>query len=237
MRIRYTHSGTIAHRILHFFGKTMEIIALADIHGSVRCLSHVADRLAAADLILIAGDLTNFGNLAQAELVIGQLREYNKNILAVCGNCDLPETGSYLSEKGFSINCNCVEFDGINFVGLSGSIASGQKSFGKTLEEHFENSLALIEEQTANVNPLVLVTHHPACGTALDTRGDGSAAICGFIERCQPILAVSGHVHESPCKDTLGQCVLVNPGPFHEGSYATIEIEEGAVVKVQMHTV
>lgn len=213
----------------------MKIIAIADIHGSLKCIFAAASELAAADLILIAGDITNFGDIKQAEYVIDGLRRYNSNILAVCGNCDLPGAAGYLSDEGISINCKCVDFGGVNFVGLSGSVAPGQKKLGNSLEEHFRNSLALIEEQTAGANPLVLVTHQPARDTAVDGRGGGSGAIYDFIETRQPILAVSGHIHEAAGKDTLGRCTLVNPGPFHEGSYAMIEIEEGVVKKVQMH--
>ncbi|MCF7954503.1 MAG: metallophosphoesterase family protein [Phycisphaerae bacterium] len=214
----------------------MKIIALADIHNGLGYLSDASADLAAADLVLIGGDITNFGGVKNAKLIISELRKCNKNILAVCGNCDSPEVGGYLTDEGININCNRIEFGGINFVGLAGSIDFSRPQLGNTLEEHFTNLLAEIETQTAGNDPLVLVTHQPASRTAVDCRGGGSDAIYDFIERRQPILAVSGHIHEAAGKDTVGNCTLVNPGPFHDGSYASLEINAGQVKNVRIHT-
>jgi len=74
----------------------------------------------------------------------------------------------------------------------------------------------------------VLITHQPAWGTNLDVAASGqhagSRAIRAFIERAKPVLAVSAHIHESPGVDHIGQTVIVNPGPFRNGSYAYIEL-------------
>lgn len=222
--------------LLFLLGIPMKIIALADIHNGLGYLVDAADDLKSADLIVIGGDITNFGGVKQAELVIGELRKCNTNILAVGGNCDRPEVGGYLAAEGININSNCIEFDGVNFVGLSGSIDASRPQLGDTLEEHFANTLAEIEKQTVGVDPLVLVTHQPASQTAVECRGGGSDAIREFIERRQPILAVSGHIHEAAGKDTVGNCTLVNPGPFQDGSYASLEINGGQVKNVRIHT-
>ncbi len=217
-----------------FFGEIMKIIALADIHGGLGYLSAVAEEVRAADLVLIAGDITNFGGIVQIRHIIADLSGYHRNILAVGGNCDSPEAAGYIADKGFSINSKCVEFDGVGFVGIGGSIADGQEQLGNSLEEHFANSLALIEKETCDVEFLVLVTHQPASRTTVGG-GSGSEAIYDFIERRQPILAVSGHIHENAGKDTIGDCTLVNPGPFNQGSYASIEIDGGKVKNVRIH--
>jgi Icc-related predicted phosphoesterase len=212
----------------------MKIIALADIHGGLGYLSAVGEELRAADLILIAGDITNFGGVVQMKHIFAELSRYNPNILAVGGNCDSPAGATYFADEGFSINCKCVEFDGVSFVGLAGSIADDQEQLGNSLEEHFVNSLDAIEKQTCDAEFLVLVTHQPASRSAV-SGGGGSDAIYDFIERRQPILAVSGHMHEAAGKDTIGQCTLVNPGPFQHGSYASIEINGGKVKNVRIH--
>lgn len=212
----------------------MKIIALSDIHGSLGCLPEAEDAISIADLVLIAGDITNFGGPVQAKGVIDKIRKCNSNILAVSGNCDSPEVGGYLAAEGINLNCNKIEFGGVSFVGLSGSLDDSKPQLGDTLEEHFTNTLCEIEKQTAGIDPLVLVTHQPASGTAVEKGRGGSDAIYDFIERRQPILAVSGHIHEAAGKDTIGKCTLVNPGPFHEGSFAKIEIENGQVKNVRI---
>ena len=50
----------------------MIIIALADIHGSCNFFSDIAPDLAKADLVVIAGDITNFGDIGEAEKIIGE---------------------------------------------------------------------------------------------------------------------------------------------------------------------
>jgi hypothetical protein len=46
-------------------------------------------------------------------------------------------------------------------------------------------------------------------------------------------LAVSGHIHEAYGTDQIGSTLLVNPGPFRNGRYATIDINgDTAVAKL-----
>jgi len=67
------------------------------------------------------------------------------------------------------------------------------------------------------------VLHSPPRDTACDCVTAelhvGSRAIRAFLERHQPPLALSGHIHESPrvsesYRDTIGRTVVVNPGQF-----------------------
>jgi uncharacterized protein len=69
----------------------------------------------------------------------------------------------------------------------------------------------------------VYVLHSPPRDTACDQVGArahvGSRAIRAFVERLQPPLVLSGHIHESPrvsaaWRDTIGRTVVVNPGQF-----------------------
>ena len=69
----------------------------------------------------------------------------------------------------------------------------------------------------------IFVLHSPPRDTACDlTGGDrhvGSRAIRAFLERHQPPLSLSGHIHEAPrvsssYRDTIGRTVVVNPGQF-----------------------
>jgi Icc-related predicted phosphoesterase len=67
------------------------------------------------------------------------------------------------------------------------------------------------------------VLHSPPRNTKCDQiapgQSVGSRAIRAFLERQQPALSLSGHIHESPrvsasYRDTLGRTVVVNPGQF-----------------------
>ena len=67
------------------------------------------------------------------------------------------------------------------------------------------------------------VLHSPPRDTRCDMVGShvhvGSRAIRAFIERHQPPLVLSGHIHESPrvsssYRDRIGRTLVVNPGQF-----------------------
>ena len=202
----------------------MIIIAIADIHSDLRFLSSITSYLEKAHLVLLAGDITNFLGADDAAETIKSIRKYNSNILAVTGNCDSPQVAEYLKNEGLDLNCRCVEFEGITFTGLNGSVPSENEQKAQTKSDHFRKSLKSITAEIKDKSPVVFVSHHPARNTAVDSYGSGNTAIAEFIKNSNPLLAISGHIHESPGKDTLGNSTLVNPGPFRESSFAKIEI-------------
>ncbi|MDG7015989.1 MAG: hypothetical protein JRM82_01285 [Nitrososphaerota archaeon] len=69
------------------------------------------------------------------------------------------------------------------------------------------------------------------------TRHIGSVAIRKYIEDSQPMLALVGHIHESPGIDVIGETTVMNPGPFMTGSYAEVELDEKKVSKVELKKV
>ena len=51
------------------------------------------------------------------------------------------------------------------------------------------------------------------------------------------MLALVGHIHESPGIDVIGETTVMNPGPFMTGSYAEVELDEKKVSKVELKKV
>jgi len=88
---------------------------------------------------------------------------------------------------------------------------------------------------------LVIIAHHPPKDTLLDVLPGGahagSPSIRAFIEAEKPLLAVSGHIHESPAIDRIGPSTLVNPGALYEGRYALAEIVGGKSVPFSVASV
>lgn len=85
-----------------------------------------------------------------------------------------------------------------------------------TIEEDLEQLARMSDPKRT-----VYVLHDPPYGTALDTLYNGqhigSMAVRRFIERYQPPLVLSGHIHEAPkvsgrITDQIGDTVCVNPG-------------------------
>lgn len=80
--------------------------------------------------------------------------------------------------------------------------------------------------------PWVLVSHAPPHNTRLDWLPDiawpvGSRAVREFIERRRPLLALHGHIHESPnvtgaYQDIVGDSLCINPGQGTDRLHAVL---------------
>ncbi len=218
----------------------MKIIALTDIHGHLDYLPQIAPQLARADLVLIAGDITTFGGEPHAHRIVSSLERHNPNILAVHGNCDQQTVEEYLHLSEIALDGRCVTVDSVAFAGLGGSLPCPGTTPNESRESQFAARLEELKSQINRDRPLVFVSHQPPHGTKLDTasadRHTGSQAIRNFILETQPILALSGHIHEAVTTDTLQDTTLINPGPFAHGRYAYIEIEDNTVKTAQLHS-
>ncbi|MCK5566059.1 MAG: metallophosphoesterase family protein [Planctomycetes bacterium] len=217
----------------------MEILVISDIHNRLGNISAIADDLAGADVVLIAGDITNFGSAKQAKKIVTKISNYNSNILAVPGNCDPPSVEAYLSGHGMSLHCNRVELDGIKFVGLGGAIAGPGFGLAEFGDDDFSIRLNALEATLKPDDISILVTHQPAFGTRIDDSGDGhhagSKAVRDFIDRNHPIVAVSGHIHNAFGTEILGSTTLINPGPISHRTYGYIKI--GETVSAEIRTI
>ena len=218
----------------------MVIIVLADIHGKIDYLPAISGTLQQADLVLIAGDITNFGGRDRAERIISSISQYSKQILAVSGNCDSPSVEEYLNAEGINLHCNYVNIEGVNFAGVGGSLPCPGTTLNESPDEDFRILLAGMEAKVSSGDSFVLMTHQPAWGTIVDTVGGdrhtGSIAIRNFIEKNKPLLAISGHIHEATGIDSIGETVVINPGPLRLGRYGYVQIE-GATVNAEIRSV
>lgn len=208
----------------------MKIINIVDIHGNLTPIDGLGAVLCPADLVIIAGDLTHFGDGRDAEDVISAVAKYNRNILAVTGNCDRKEVDEYLSAKGLNIHGRTVDIKGLSITGAGGSLPCPSPTPNVYTEEEyaeiFEGSLDGSEDGA----PRILVSHQPPYGTLNDrlTSGAhvGSRTVREFIERHKPLVCFTGHIHEAPGIDTLGETRIVNPGPLGTRSYAFLDITD-----------
>jgi uncharacterized protein len=108
---------------------------------------------------------------------------------------------------------------------------------------------------TLNGTGLVLITHVPPFGSGLDLapqlKNDlsyervmgqpvltpvGSSAVRRFVERMQPLLLISGHVHDARGKAMIGRTICINPGSlYHTGTLlgCLVEIENREVTSIE----
>lgn len=208
----------------------MKIVALTDIHGNISAIERLAVPLADADIVLLAGDLTQFGGERDAARVLAAVRECNRRVYAVAGNCDRRDVAEWLETEGISLHGRHEVLDGVAFLGLGGSLPAP----GGTPNEFTDAELARLLDAAAEgldlALPWLLVSHQPPAQTDLDmVRGGrhvGSTAVRRFIERHRPLACFTGHIHEAAGTDAIGPTRMVNPGPARGGRYAYAEVTD-----------
>lgn len=207
----------------------MIIIGLTDIHGNTDKLDRLKKVMETADLILLIGDLTNFGHKSEMDDLVSKLLAVNKNLLAVPGNCDFPETEQVLKAYDINLNGTHKTINSTTFIGLGASLATPSKATPfERPESYFEKQLAASVLGLSNSLPKILVSHQPP----LDTKADainphlhvGSSTVRKFIEDHQPLVCFTGHIHEGQGVDQIGDTLVINPGPVFKGFYAYAEI-------------
>jgi uncharacterized protein len=214
----------------------MTIIALTDIHARTKALTTLAAPIRSADLVLLCGDITHFGHRKEMEDILHLVTDLNPSVFAVSGNCDYPDAEKLLFEKRLSLNGLTRTFQGFTFFGLSGSLPCPGKTPNEYEEEEYEAILDGLTFQTGE--PLLMVSHQPPCGTLNDQVSPGmhvgSKTIRNFIERKQPLICFTGHIHEGTGIDHIGITAIVNPGPAGNGSYVRVEITAGTIKNLEV---
>jgi putative phosphoesterase len=204
----------------------MNILAISDIHGRINYEAKVLDTLTHADLVVICGDITNFGGNKEAIEVLNAIRGFNSNILAIPGNCDRLEVLDVLRLEKISLHGEMKEYRGVIFFGIGGS---GHTPFNTPQEYSDYEIKEILKKYKRKDGIQVFVSHTPPINTRVDKTlmglHAGSKLIREFIEMYQPDLCLCGHIHEARNSDHIGKTIIVNPGPFPK-NFARISITD-----------
>lgn len=217
----------------------MNILGLTDIHGKTGIFGLLAEKISQADLVILSGDITHFGNSRDTARIISYLSAINPNILAVTGNCDRPECEQYLADRGLSAFGISKEFQGIHFYGLSGSLPCPGRTPNEYSEEEYEAILSDVKFPEGQ--PVIIISHQPPFNTLNDAVSAnshvGSRSIRNFIRRVKPVICFTGHIHEGVGIDFIGKSAIVNPGPAFTGGYTSALIEKDRVIRLEIKTI
>lgn len=201
----------------------MIVVALADIHGSQAAIHRLSDELESADVVVLSGDVTNFGHKREATRVIQEITRHARRLLAVPGNCDYPDVSAYLDDLGINLHGRHQVVDGIGFLGVGGSLPAPGSTPFEFSDDELGEFLAAAAKDLPNDLPTIMVAHQPPLDTPSDQiySGEhvGSSAVRAFIEARQPMLCLTGHIHEAGGIASLNRTTIVNPGPFNRGGY------------------
>ena len=213
-------------------------IVMGDLHGETARLQDVPG-LAEADGVIVTGDLTVAGGVAQARPVMDALVRRNPVVYAQIGNMDRGEITGWLDERDWNTHLRVRELaPGVALMGLGGSTATPFGTPSEFSEAQYAAWLKHMGKEAATWRHVVLSAHTPPLGTLCDVISGGthvgSSAVRDFILEAQPDVCLCGHIHESRAVDRLGRTVLVNPGAFAAGGYAVLRLG-GDDLSVTLH--
>ena len=215
----------------------MKIVSFGDVHMATRNLARMGDELRDTDLIIVSGDLTNFGGATDARKVIDAVREACPRVLALPGNLDQPEVTQFLETAGIALHGKGLAIDGIGIFGCGGSNLTPFRTPTEFTEDEIYDTLTRAYAAVRDCRPLLMVCHPPPfetrCDRIIGGRAVGSTAARRFIEEFQPDVCISGHIHESAAVDRIGATTVVNAGPFKDGGYV-VDHSDGARLRAQL---
>lgn len=208
----------------------MKILAVSDLHGKYQKLLNYLKKNH-VDLVILAGDITNFGPAELGEEILNEISSFGAPVLTIPGNCD--PAGIY----GKIDNSNAINIHGrsvvIKNIGICGFGGSNPTPFNTPLEfEEFQiyDEAKKAMEEIKDQKVTLFVTHAPPQGTKADLIPSGahvgSEAIRQVIEEFQPSLNICGHIHEARATDEIGNTKVVNPGELSQGFACLINVED-----------
>lgn len=200
----------------------MKIAAIGDLHVTEdstapyrRMFSEMSD---SADVILLCGDLTNFGKTKEAEILAEDIRLCTVPVLGVLGNhdyeCGQPEEVCRILRDGGMIVLDeqAHEIDGVGFAGVKGFLGGFGRGelapFGEPMIKAFVNETNNEARKLENAlrslrtEKTVAVLHYSPVIETLEGEPIeifqylGSARLADALDRFDNIAAVfHGHAH------------------------------------------
>ncbi len=208
--------------------ENLRILAVADVHGYEKAVYMIRELYSrySPDLIVVAGDITNFGPASFAEKFLNLLPG---EVMAIPGNCDPPEVIKAIERsKAINLHKRIVEFRGYKFIGLGG--VNGGFNLGIKFDDDFA------EKFLGDCKKCVFLLHQPPYGILDDVGGEnhiGSLGIRKAVEKAEPIAVISGHVHEARGYKITERTIFVNPGPARMNYASIIDLNKRLVEMIR----
>lgn len=189
----------------------MKVLFFADPHSNKKDIMAVVKKAKKADLIVCLGDVSFFEHAM--DLILKDLDKIGKTILMLHGNHEDENTLKMMCKKTKHIKFlheKIIEIDGFTFFIYGGG--------GFLIEDsHFDEVVKKHQRELIEADKLILLTHQPPFNTKLDQvdkRSVGNMNIKDFIKDYNPIIAASGHIHNTfGAEEMIKDCLTINPGP------------------------
>lgn len=174
--------------------KKFKILAAGDFHGDSSVTKKLAEKAAKekVDLVILTGDITS---PIETKNLFKPFLEKEKRVVFVPGNWDSTENINFLSQlyRIKNIGDHYVKYDNIGIFGI------GSPDWQMELDdEKAYEKLKKDFEKIKDLEKKIMVSHLHAAGTKSEFSGvAGSKALRKAIERFQPDIFLSGHIHEA----------------------------------------
>jgi uncharacterized protein len=202
---------------------------VVDVHDRFEAVPTVLAALEPVDVLLVGGDITTGGSVADAERAVAAWSGLVPRLLAVAGNMDSRAIDDRLGDLGVSIDGRGVVLGDVGVFGVSAAPVSPLRTPYELDEAELRRRVERGFEEVRACRVKVFCPHAPPAGTSCDRLGSGrhvgSSAVRELVEREQPDLVLCGHIHEARGMDSIGRSRIVNPGPAAAGHYALVEID------------
>ncbi len=189
--------------------KKLKILAAGDIHGDTKLAENLAKKAERekVDLVILTGDIMG---LIETKNLIKPFTDRKEKVVFVPGNWDSEDTAEVLSKLYGIKNLDnyYIKHNNIGIFGLGnpGMLSLNEKEAFDKLKRNFE--------KVKNLEKTIMVTHLHAAGTISELSGfPGSKGIRKAVEKFQPDLFISGHIHElEGIEDKIGRTRVINVG-------------------------
>src|SRR5690242_2580941 len=199
----------------------MRIAATADLHYSPQSYDRIREPLARvrddADVLVIAGDLTNYGKPEEMTSLLNALVRLRIPIVAVLGNhdyesCQEQELIKMMSAEGIKVlDGTAYERDGVGFAGTKGFIggfgrgvltAFGEPEIKRIVQASLDETLKLERamSQLRTEKRVVVLHYAPIVGTVQGEPAEiypylGTSRLAEVVDRNGANFVVHGHAH------------------------------------------
>jgi Icc-related predicted phosphoesterase len=202
-------------------------IVFGDIHERIGAVERI-DEVGLAAGVFLSGDLTNIGTREGAGRIVSAVSAMNPRVLAQIGNMDTPAVERVLTEQGINVHAQVRDLGG--GVCLAAVGYSTPTPFG-TPSEVDETQICQwthdVLDGSGAFEQVILMVHTPPRASVVDRLPSGvhvgSPGVRALIEKYQPVIVVTGHIHEGAGEERIGRSHVLNPGAFAHGGYVRID--------------
>jgi uncharacterized protein len=190
--------------------KKFKILAAGDFHGDSSAAKRLAEKAEKekVDLVILTGDITG---LVDTKNLLKPFVDKKEKVVFVPGNWESSELSSFLSDlyNIKDLGKNYVVYDNVGIFGVGSpdwKLSLNEKKTFEKLEREFE--------KIKNLEKKIMVSHIHAADTIAEFSGfPGSKGVRKAIEKLQPDLFISGHIHEAEgLSDRIGRTKVISVG-------------------------